>query len=617
MTGKPSPRSSRALLIVCSAILAILAIAALHLARAVLIPVALAVLLAFVLAPLVGWLERRGLGRLPSVLAVGTLVLLFLGGIGVAVTLQLKSLADDLPTYQKNVVDKIARLREAGKGTVLDKVNEAIDSVTGSASRPALPGGPARKDEPVAVRVTGSGFADAEAVAGPVLEVLATAVLVAVLVAFTLVGREDLRDRLIRLLGRGQLTDTTRALDDAGRRMSRFLLTQLLINAGFGAVLGFGVYLVGVPYPLLWGLLAGGLRFVPYLGSALAAAALMTFSVAAFPGWTVPLTVLAVFAALELTAANVAEPMLQGRSTGVSPVALLAAAGFWAWLWGPAGLLLSTPLTMCLAVLGRHVPGLRFLEILLGDRPALATEVRFYQRLLAGDREEATRVALEHAAASPAGRVYDDLLVPALTSAKRDRDRDALTADGEQAVLRLTREIAAVLGERRAAFPGSRGTPTGADEAAAPAVSVLGFPAWDEADRLALDMLRQVLDPGRWRLEVASADLLTGELVTLAGEREPAAFCIGSLPPGGLAQGRHLCKRLRAEFPGAKIVVGRWGLTGDVERDREQLLAAGADRVTTTLLETEDLLRAWLPVFSQGPAPLPSGGDTGRPVATV
>jgi cell division inhibitor SulA len=287
------------------------------------------------------------------------------------------------------------------------------------------------------------------------------------------------------------------------------------------------------------------------------------------------------------------EPRLFGHSIGVSEVALLVAAAFWAFLWGPIGLVLSSPLTVCLVVLGKYVPRLEFLDVILGDEPSLDAEITYYQRLLARDQDEATQLVLTQTKTFPLEQVYDKLLVPALNYVKQDRARDALTEADEQFVLRATREIVEDLGERRTAVPAAEGPKAPASHK----VRILGCPGHDEADALALEMLRQLLDPARWEMEVLSIDMLSAESVAQAGDKEPAVVCIAALPPGGLAHTRYLCKRLRARLPEARIVVGRWGLKDDVEQNREQLAEAGADQVETTLLETRTHLSTWLPVL--------------------
>jgi hypothetical protein len=439
-----------------------------------------------------------------------------------------------------------------------------------------------------------------------VVELLGGLALALVLVVFMLLNRENLRNRLIRFVGHGRMTSTTPARDDAGQRISRFLLVQLIINASFGAVLAVGLLLIQVPNALLWGFLAAVLRYVPYLGSLITATLLVTLSMAMFDGWVQPLLVLGLILVLELATGNLVEPRLFGRSLGVSEVALLVAAAFWAFLWGPIGLVLSSPLTVCLVVLGKYVPQLEFLDVILGDEPSLNPDVTYYQRLLARDQDEATQLVLAQTKASSLEQVYDGLLVPALHYAKRDHARDDLSEADEQFVVDATREIVEDLGERLAA---AAGLPEG--QAGAPSharVRILGCPAHDDADALALEMLRQLLDPARWDMEVLSTEMLSAELVGAAGGQVPAVVCIGALPPGGLARTRYLCKRLRTSLPDGKIVVGRWGLKDGVEQNQEQLLEAGADQVETALHETLTHLSTWLPVLAQEGAKATANG---------
>ena len=566
----------------------VLATATLYWAQKILIPVALAVLLAFVLNPIVAVVQRRGLSRVPSVILVACLSFLFLGGIGFGLTLQLKELAAELPKYNENVAKKVAGLREIGQGKWLQGLEEMLkETLEGDAlDEKTEKGSPT---EVLAVRMQPNGAFTFDRVAAPTAEFLATAVLVIVLVIFMLILREELRNRLIQLIGRGRLIHTTRAIEEAGRSLSRFLFMQFVVNGSFGLVLGLGLYFFGVPYPLLWGILAATLRFVPYMGTWLAVGLILLFSVAVTPTWTLPLLVITFVVVLELSTAYVVEPLLFGHSTGVSPIALVVAAAFWLWLWGPIGLVLSTPLTACLVVLGRYVPRLEFLSVLLGAKSVMDPEFTYYQRLLARDQDEATDVVNLYLRTHSPETVYDAVLVPALVLAKRDRDSGELSPDDERFIFQVTQ---AILDDLDLAPP----IVAGAVEAA-PKVStqppsrkilVLACPACDEADELALRMLRRLLDPEEFQTEVLSGqDDHGGRHFADLGEK-PDMICVGALPPGGLAQARYLCKRLRASFPHQKIVVIRWGLPDSAGQRREELLAAGADLVALTLQEARD-----------------------------
>jgi predicted PurR-regulated permease PerM len=589
----------------------VVVVACLYWAQLVLIPVALAVFLAFLLSPLVAFLERGGLGRIAAVLLVVLLAALLLCGLGWVMTHQIMGLVEALPEYTENIKGKIKSLRENTRSPAAERLERMVQEITGELqSKPAArEGGASGKpvpasERPPAVVVQPEGpawLSRLPSFLGHFAETLGGLALTFVLVIFMLLKREDLRNRLIRLIGHGRLTVTTKAVDDAGQRISRFLVMQVIVNGSFGLALGVGLLLIGVNYALLWGLLAAVLRYIPYIGSSIAALLPITLSLAMFEGWLQPVLVIGLFLVLELVAYNVVEPRLFGQSIGVSEVALLVAAAFWAFLWGPIGLVLSNPLTVCLVVLGKYVPHLGFLEVLLGDEQALDADVSYYQRLLARDQDEAAQLILAQAKTCPPGEVYDKLLVPALNYAKRDRERDDVTEADEQFVLRATREIVEDLGERQTAAAENTGAAQEGTEAPALAkVRVLACPGRDDADALALEMLRQLIDPAKWEVEILSVEMLSAELVALAGEKRPAAVCIGALPPGGLARTRYLCKRLRSCLPHAKIVVGRWGLKGNVEENKERLAEAGADQVETTLLETRDHLNAWLPVFAQG-----------------
>jgi predicted PurR-regulated permease PerM len=568
----------------------VLIIASLHWAQAVLIPIALSIMLTFLLSPVASASERMGLGRLPSVILIVVLTFSLLGGIGWVVTLQFGSLANELPKYTNNITQKIADVRGAGKGGALEKVLKTVEEVKSKIQKghePIKAGG-----RPVVVQAEESfAFWPVPLAVGPTVERFASAGLVIVLVIFMLIYREDLRNRLIRLIGYGRLTVTTRALEEAGQRISRYLLMQTIINSSFGLAIGFALYLIGLPYAVLWGFLAAVLRFIPYVGPFAATIMPSALSLAVFQGWMWPIVVVGLFLVLELLNNMVLEPLLYGESAGVSKVGILVAIAFWTWLWGPVGLVLATPLTVCVVVLGKYVPQLDFIGVLMSDQPVMEPNISYYQRLLAMDQDEAAEIVDEHIKAYPPEQIYDDVLVPALNYVRRDRELGRLTENDEQFVFQATREILEDLNTRE---PQIIESSLNASEAAmvvdenpsatSPKVRIIGCPARDEADELALLMFRQLLDSTRYDIELMSDQTLTSEVVSLVGEKSPALICIATLPPGGLAQTRYLCKRLRARFPNLKIAVGRWGTaSGD---NNKILLAAGADKVGTTMIET-------------------------------
>jgi hypothetical protein len=373
---------------------------------------------------------------------------------------------------------------------------------------------------------------------------------------------------------------------------------QSIINGSFGVGVGVGVFLIGVPYALLWGFLAAVLRFIPYVGPGLATILPSALSLAVFPGWWQPVLVIGLIALLELTNFLVLEPWLYGQSAGVSEVALLVTVAFWTWLWGPVGLLLATPLTVCLSVLSKYIPQLDFISILIGDEPVLELPTRYYQRLLARDEDEAAEIVETYGKTHTPEDVYDDIVVPALTAAKRDREQGTMTPEDMHFVLQATRAIIDSVELRQSqTLTAAAGAlaPPGEEPVArtGPKVRIVGCPARDEADALALVMFQHLFDPSRYALEIAAAEMLTAEVVSLVEQQGVELICIAALPPGATTPTRYLCKRLRTRFPACKIVVGRWGLTEESDANRALLLAAGANAVGTTLRESRNQVMQW------------------------
>ncbi len=381
-------------------------IAILYLARGILIPLVFAVIVALVLSPAVAWLQKLGLGRLPSALLLMVVSIAIAGGVGWFIFNELVEVVNDLPSYQQNIHNKIEAIRTPSKGAVgraaasVKELGKELSSAPAPVAPPApIHGRRNASNQPsptVPVEIMAQPANEFEYVrqlATPVLAPLGILGMVLIFSVFLLTEQNDLRNRLFRLAGLDHLNVMTQALDDATRRVSRYLMMQLLVNSIFGVLCGTGLYLIGVPYAVLWGAVAGILRIVPYVGSVVAASLPLLLSLAVFDHWMPPLLVFLLFAALELVTGNFVEPWLYGMHTGISSLAILLTTVFWAALWGPAGLILSTPLTVCVVVLGRHVPHLSFLHILLGDQPVLAAEAQVYQRLLAMDDHEARAVA--------------------------------------------------------------------------------------------------------------------------------------------------------------------------------------------------------------------------------
>ena len=565
---------------------AALVVAVLYVGRAVLVPVALAVLLAFVLAPVVVALQRS-VGRVLAVAVVVVLTLSLLGAVVWTLGGQIGALAHELPRHRDTIRQRIVALRGASRGGAVEKVQETVKDIKETMA------GPVDRRAVVTAKDPSADLWDLSTAFGPLVDALATTSLVVLLAVFMLLERQELRNRVIRLAGVANVGRTTKALDEAAGRISRYLLTQSIINGIYGLGVGLGLYFIGVPHALLWAFLGALLRFVPYVGPWIAALAPLALSLAAFSGWTRPGLVAALFVMLELFMNFVLETMLYAGAAGVSAVGLLVAIAFWTWLWGSAGLLMATPLTVCLVVLSRHVPGMRFLATLLGDEPALSADAAFYQRLLAGDRDEAAEIVEAHLGASADPEtVYDALLLPALAYARRDAAE--LAQEQQEEVLRGT---TAILDDVAPIAPG----PNGADREGPRAARVLAYPAGGHADEIALAMLQRLLDGGPLALEVTSARLLSSEVVAAVRERHLAAVCIVTVPPGGLLHARYLCKKLRAAFPDLKILVGRWGPPGLGGDGTETLVAGGADAVGATIMATRDQLGQLVPPLVSAP----------------
>jgi predicted PurR-regulated permease PerM len=574
----------------------VLVVGVLYWAQAVLVPFALAILLTFVLTPPVTWLERW-LGRVPAVLVGVTLVFTLLGLAGWALTRQIQHLAADLPGYRANIQAKIADVRGAGKGGTVEQLQETIEDIKGDLGASTPRAGTAARPVVVAPE-TAAGFGGFSWL-GPFIGPLGTASLVLALVIFMLLERRDLRDRLIGLFGHGRLAITTKAFDEAGSRVSRQLLMQSLVNVVYGIGVAAGLYFLGVPYPFVWAALGAALRFIPYVGPVLGAGAPILISLAALEGWTGPLMVMALFLVLELFTNLVLETVLYAGAAGVSQVALLVSVAFWTWLWGPLGLLLATPLTVCLVVLGKHVPGLEFLGMLMADRPALAPEYNYYQRLLARDQVEAADLVERYMKSHPQPSVFDALLLPALNYAERDRLEGRLSAEEESAVSDFTRElIADAAGWMRELEPEAPPSDTAPPPPELPGprqpLRVLGYAANGTSDALALSMLAHLVEDLPIELDIHPTRVNAKALVTILQDQKISVLCIADLPPSPPSRTRYVVKRLRAAIPDLRIVVGRWAPPALADERTDELIADGATHVASTLLETRDYLASLL-----------------------
>ena len=578
-------------------------VAALYLARGVLIPLTLAVLLSFLLAPVCGWLERRKLGRIPSVLVTAVLAFTLLGTGAWAITVQMIDLAPRIPAYQRNIQTKLHSVNNYFRAA-LNKVRTTAEDI-GQSVPPSEPADEpqGREEKPQPVRVVLSPPSPLQVIGGTfgsMFVVMCSTGIVIVLVVFFMIRREDLRDRFIRLIGGGQVTVTTQTLEDAITRVSRFLLTQLLINITFGLSIAIGLYFIGLPSAILWGILATALRFIPYIGAWSAAAAPIGLAMAISTGWVTLLLTLGLFVVLELFVANVMEPWIFGKNTGMSSTAILVAAVFWTWLWGPIGLLVATPLTLCLLVIGKHVPQLSFLDTLLGNEPVFELKTRVYQRLLAGDQEEAAELVLDDLENRPLVEVYDTVLIPALAMAETHWHRGDLNEDRHKFMFQSLKETVEELGERQQELKLKESkndtSKICADSSLVNATDssrfcILCLPARDATDEIAGMMLAQVLEMTGCLVQAVSVTALVSEMVDLVEQRKADVVCISAMPPAAATHARYLCKRLRGRFPEAQLIVGLWNVKGDLNKAKERIGCGAATHVVGTLADAQEQIR--------------------------
>jgi predicted PurR-regulated permease PerM len=581
---------------VATAILAVIIIMVLYFGREIVIPIALAILLSFVLAPLVGVLQRMRIPRGLAVVSVVIIAFALIFAMGSLLATQLTQLAGDLPRYQSTISEKIQLFREttAGRGTLerasgmlkdlskeLDKPKEAASAPgVGASLKAPVPPVPV----PVEVRQPEPGALESlQSLITPLLHPLATTGIIIIFVIFILLQREDLRNRLIRLAGSHDLQRTTAALDDAASRLSRLFLIQLLLNGSFGVIIGTGLWLIGVPSAILWGILAAVLRFVPYIGAAIAAAFPLALAVAVDPTWSMLLWTLALFVVVEPIVGHVIEPMLYGHSTGLSPVAVVASATFWTGLWGPIGLVLATPLTVCLVVLGRHVDRLEFLDVMFGDRPALSPPEIFYQRMLAGDPTEASEKAEEFLKERSLSSYYDQVALKGLQMAQADAERGALDHERLTKIRDAVSEFANNISDQddRPLQKVSSTTDIEASSAVAtvaedayenlpllskeelppewqgehPVLCVAGRSLIDEAAAI---MLGQLSTAHGLSARVEAAEALSTTNIFRLDTTGIAIVCLVYMDASSPAHMRYAVRRLRRKLPKATIILGCW-----------------------------------------------------------
>ena len=580
-------------------VVAVLLAGVLYFARAILIPITLAVFLTYILTPVVNVLHRRGLGRTLSVAVVVGASVLLVGFTGWVVAVQMAGLTQSLPGKTQNLKAKIEGVKEWVAARSDDRLTQMINDLSAAIQQPMNADEPKPTDEnsppPVNTVVIDrrqpSWIANVQGYANPAVEAVGQLAFGFVLVIFMLLQKEDLRNRMLRLIGHGRVTTSTKAIDDGSQRISRYLFAQLLLNGTFGIIIAAGLLALGVSHALLWGLLAFIMRYAPYVGTWVGLLLPTAFTVAMSDNWWQPMGVVALYMAVEVVYNNVLEPRFYSSTLGLSPVAQLVAAAFWSFMWGPIGLILSGPLTMCLLVLGRYAPQFEFLDVLLGDEPVLKPPVAYYQRLSARDQDEATSIIFAEAETHTPAELYDKVVIPALALARRDVDRGNLSDEELTFMLRATQEITEEVAEaKKDSTPPATKTATPDSR-----VRVLACPARDDLDRVGAELLSRLLDPAKWEVEVVAVATLASEILEQIEVMVPSVVVISAIPPGGLAHTRYLLKRIHARFPGLHVVVGRWGPV--VDGESQQFRDVGADNVANTITETLSHLTAWVSVL--------------------
>ena len=594
---------------------AVVVVAGLYLGRTVLIPITLAVLLSFLLAPIVNVLRRIHFGRVLSVLVAVVFALSIILALGGLIGAQLAELAQEVPKYASTIRTKV----DAIQGFATNRMNLVMRRLETPAAQPPTKGSAAKpspnaEPKPMQVEVhqpDPTPIQLAERIITPIVDPLSTTAIVLIVAIFVLLQREDLRDRLIRLFGSSDLHRTTAAMNDAARRLSRYFLTQLAINAGFGIIVGVGLFVIGVPSPLLWGIIGLLLRFVPYIGAPLAAILPLALAAAVSSDWSMMLWTAGLYACTEAVIGQAVEPLLYGHSTGLSPFSVVVSATFWTWLWGPIGLILSTPLTLCLVVLGRHVERLEFLDVILGDRPALTPVESFYQRMLAGDPDEAGDQAEVLLRDRPLSSYYDEVALKGLQLAANDAARGVLTEMQLEKIKASMQELIDDLDEHddkepdtKLAAEGAATSPSRSEQdvprhpapgkisadalhpnwrSQAPVLCIAGRGPLDE---VAASMLSQLLHKSGLRARVLQHQATSRTQIGTLDGNGVAMVCLCFLEIGGTPSHlRYTLRRLRQRLPSARLLVGLWPVDQAILADDRLRAAVGADVYASSLRE--------------------------------
>ena len=608
-------------------------ITGLYVGREVLLPLVFAILLSFVLTPALLFLRRLKVPRVLGVTIVVASAFALIFALGWLISHQATQLAEDLPRYQHVLADKIAALRKsAAASPVFEKAADAMRGLERELTQPEVnpaaalnPAAEARgPDQPIPVEVREpepKPWELYQRIAGTVLPPLATAGIVILFVIFILLQREDLRDRAIRLLGASDMQRATSGMNDAAERLSRYFLSQVLINSAYGVFIAFGLWLIGVPSPIVWGILAMLMRFVPYVGPFIAAAFPLLLAAVVAPGWTTFLLTFVLYLVSETLMGQVVEPVVYGHGTGLSPIAVVASTVFWTWLWGPLGLLLAMPLTVCLVVLGRHVEGLNFFEVLLGDKPAFTPQQSFYQRALTGDSAEATYQAELSLKEQPLATYLDDVALKGLQLAERDFERGALDEENLKRISTTVKDIMDNLADfeprrwfrkvepaekKEDAETGlaSLSTMDEVEEDLLPILETADLaPGWEDEDsvlciggRTPLDeaaaaMLAGLLKKHGLKARLAESEAISAGHIASLDAAKTKLVCLSFLGIGSSsAQVRYLVRRLRRILPpGCLILVGYWAADAAGAPVKALEETAEADAYATSLQQASEI----------------------------
>ena len=644
------PATARTLSHLWMVVVAVLAVTVLYLAKVLLLPLGFAILFAFLLAPVVAFLERI---RFPRALAALTVILAFaalLSAIAWALFTQFVAIANDLPTYRDNIQQKIRAIHSPSDSAfgraehevqvIADEVSAANTTASTALHAPSdndnKPIG-TTPEKPVQVRDVGKPTGRLDQLGG-ILEPLTTALLAVVFTFFVLLQREDLRNRMIRLSGDRNLTLLTQAMGDASRRISRYFSLQVAVNVTYGSIIAVALYFIGLPHPLLFGALAAIARFVPYVGAPIAALLPTLLSVAVFRGWSHSIMIAGLFLVMEIVTANYAEPHIYGKHTGLSSLAVLIAAAFWTLIWGPVGLVLSIPLTVCLVVMGSHIPSLEFLTVLLGDQPVIPPYTSFYQRLLAHDEREAAELLESSLHTHPLVAVYDSILLPAFALVESDRQKGELDDHTVRYIRNAASEMVDELGFRAleersqgtsqstepsapqslvrgpSVSPSSVANPAAASDSSADPASpqagspgtshtILVLPIRDGSDDLVSTMLAQVLELAGFHATTISVRPID-QTVAAVSDQKPEMVFLSGMPPVAMARGNRIFRALRAAQPELKIITGIWTYADDPTRAAQMISRTEALHVSTSLADAVAQARAAIEPKPSVPEPL-------------